>query len=283
MTQLFANNAGGTLSAGINSTATSIVLSSGQGALFPSPTSGDFFKLTLTQAAIETSWEIVCIVARTTDTLTVGVPGSASANVAGRGYDSTSAATWATSDKADHRITAADLTAAVPTGTMLDYAGAGTIPTGYLACDGSNYVSATYPALSAVLGTTWGAPGGGNFTVPDSRRRVSVGSGGTAVSGPANTVGSVGGEETHVQSTAEIAAHTHGVTDPTHSHTATSSDYGSKSPAPANNFRHSPAADASYTDTVNAASTGISVNSQGSSTAFNVMQPSYVVQKIIKT
>jgi hypothetical protein len=150
MTQLFANNAGGTLSAGINSTATSIVLSSGQGALFPSPTSGDFFKLTLTQAATETSWEIVCIVARTADTLTVGVPGSASANVAGRGYDSTSAATWATSDKADHRVTAADLKA----GTNALYSATTTV----------NVSSAAAPtagqALVATSGTaaTWQTP-----------------------------------------------------------------------------------------------------------------------------
>lgn len=111
MTQLFANNTKGTLNAGINATATSIVLSSGLGAAYPSPTGGDFFKITLTQAAAaETSWEIVCIVGRTTDTLTVGIPGSASANVAGRGYDSTSAASWVTGDKAEARLTAADVT-----------------------------------------------------------------------------------------------------------------------------------------------------------------------------
>lgn len=110
MAQLFANNAQGTLNAGINATATSIVLSSGQGAAYPSPTGGDFFKLTLTQAAAETSWEIACIVGRTTDTLTVGIPGSAAADVAGRGYDSTSAATWSGADKAESRLTAADVT-----------------------------------------------------------------------------------------------------------------------------------------------------------------------------
>lgn len=108
MTQLFSDNASGKLNAGITASDTSIVLQAGQGAKFPSPTGGDHFKLTLTQPSTETSWEIVTIVGRTTDTLTVGVPGSASANVAGRGVDGTTAASWASGDKAEHRLTAAD-------------------------------------------------------------------------------------------------------------------------------------------------------------------------------
>jgi hypothetical protein len=107
--QLFANNASSTLNAGINTTDTSIVLASGGGTRFPSPTGGDFFKLTLTQPNSETSWEIVCIVGRSGDTLTVGIPGSAAANVAGRGYDGTSAAAWSAADKAEHRFTAKDI------------------------------------------------------------------------------------------------------------------------------------------------------------------------------
>ena len=182
--------------------------------------------------------------------------------------------------------------ATVPTGAMFDYAGAGTIPAGYLACDGSNYATATYPALSAVLGTTWGAPGGGNFTVPDSRRRVSVGSGGTAVSGPANTVGSVGGEETHVQSTAEIAAHTHANTPVLASGTISATTTGTVNGAttPAGKPDKSGSVDvqgigAAAGSVSGSVGTSITANnaSIGSSTAFNVMQPSYVVQKIIKT
>ena len=181
--------------------------------------------------------------------------------------------------------------ATVPTGAMFDYAGAGTIPAGYLACDGSNYATATYSALSTVLGTTWGAPGGGSFTVPDSRRRVSVGSGGTAVSGPANTVGSVGGEETHVQSTAEIAAHTHANTPVLASGTISATTTGTVNGTTFNaangagkgtNVQQVGAAAGTVSGSVG---TSITANNSsiGSSTAFNVMQPSYVVQKIIKT
>jgi hypothetical protein len=109
MTQLFQDNAAGKLNAAILATDTSIPLKTGDGAKFPSPTGGDYFMLTLTQGGQESSWEKVCIVGRSTDTLTVGIPGSASANVAGRGYDGSTAAAWAADDKAEHRLTAGDV------------------------------------------------------------------------------------------------------------------------------------------------------------------------------
>ena len=46
----------------------------------------------------------------------------------------------------------------------------GTTPSGYLACNGASYSSATYPALSAVLNFTYGgSTGSGLFNVPDFR------------------------------------------------------------------------------------------------------------------
>lgn len=160
MTQLFVNNAGGTLNAGINSTATSIVLSAGQGALFPSPTGGDFFKLTLTQASTETSWEIVCIVARSTDTLTVGIPGSAAANVAGRGYDSTSAAAWVALDKADHRMTAKDMR---PRASQCIHENSTTINESYTLADRSNGLSVGPVSIAGGVAVT--VPGGYRWVV----------------------------------------------------------------------------------------------------------------------
>lgn len=93
--QLYANNAASTLAASITNVATSLTLTTGQGALFPSPTAGDFFLLTLTQATTETSWEIVKCTARTTDTLTIV-----------RAQEGTTAAAWATAVKAELRVTA---------------------------------------------------------------------------------------------------------------------------------------------------------------------------------
>ena len=67
--QLFANNATGYLNASINSSATSIVLQSGQGASFPSPSGGNWFLVTLFDGT--STIEVVKCTARSTDTLTV--------------------------------------------------------------------------------------------------------------------------------------------------------------------------------------------------------------------
>ncbi len=88
------NNAFGTLNAGINSSATTIVLAAGQGARFPSLSAGDYFYATL----IDTSnnLEIVKVTARSTDTMTVV-----------RGQDSTTARAFSTNDRFELRPTAA--------------------------------------------------------------------------------------------------------------------------------------------------------------------------------
>lgn len=95
MAQLFANNASSTLAYGINGTDNTLVLASGGGVKFPSPSGGDYFLATLTQGVgLETSWEIVKCTARTTDTLTVT-----------RAQEGTAAAAWAAGTKVEMRIT----------------------------------------------------------------------------------------------------------------------------------------------------------------------------------
>ena len=88
------NNAFGTLAAGINSSATSITLTSGQGARFPSLSAGDYFYATL----IDTSnnLEIVKCTARSTDVLTIV-----------RAQESTTARSYSTGDRVEIRLTAA--------------------------------------------------------------------------------------------------------------------------------------------------------------------------------
>ena len=101
---------------------------------------------------------------------------------------------------------------ATPTGMIFDYAGT-SAPTGYLLCDGSAISRTTYAALFAVVGTTWGAGDGSTtFNVPDLRRRTTIGSGGTVISGPANTVGATGGAETITIAATNLPAHTHAFT-----------------------------------------------------------------------
>ncbi len=88
------NNAFGTLSGGINSTATTVTVDSGQGARFPTLGGSDFFFATL----IDTSnnLEIIKVTARSSDSMTVV-----------RGQDNTSARSFSIGDRIELRPTAA--------------------------------------------------------------------------------------------------------------------------------------------------------------------------------
>jgi len=118
--------------------------------------------------------------------------------------------------------------AQMPTGVVLPYGGA-TAPTGYLLCDGSSVSSSTYLALHAAISNTFGGTaytgaGGLFFNVPNTAGRMVMGAGtgtglnasGTgAPSGTAQTARTRGqwlGEETHLLTSGELAAHTHGNT-----------------------------------------------------------------------
>ena len=70
--------------------------------------------------------------------------------------------------------------AALPVATIIPWAGAVSVPAGYLLCDGTSYVQATYPNLYAAILLTYSvAPHqtvvAGSFRVPDLRGRVAVG------------------------------------------------------------------------------------------------------------
>lgn len=95
MPQLFEDNAATTLSAGINSSVTSVAVT--DGSVFPSPTNGDYFMLTLSNTA-ETAWERVRVTARSTNTLTVV-----------RGQEGSNPAAWSSGDRAELRLTAAGI------------------------------------------------------------------------------------------------------------------------------------------------------------------------------
>lgn len=82
------------------------------------------------------------------------------------------------------------------------------VPAGYLLCDGQAVSRTTYAALFAVIGVIYGAGDGSTtFNLPDLRNEFVRGRGG------ARAVGS--------KQIASIVSHTHGVTDPTHTHAAT--------------------------------------------------------------
>ena len=147
----------------------------------------------------------------------------------------------------------------LPPGAFMDFGGTAA-PAGYLVRNGASYLRADYPALFAAIGTTWGSVDGTHFNVPNSQRSVSVGSGGSGTAELGNSVGSVGGEETHLMTVNELVGHTHNV-------------IGGNN---AGNFNATPRVSASATDLGNATS------STGNSAPFNVIQPSIIMLPCIK-
>lgn len=79
-----------------------------------------------------------------------------------------------------------------------------TIPAGWLLCDGTGYATATYPALFAAIGTTYGSSGG--FQVPDMRTFVPYYTG---------TLNATGGTSTETLTAAQsgLRSHSHSYQD----------------------------------------------------------------------
>lgn len=80
---------------------------------------------------------------------------------------------------------AINLSGAVPPGVMAPFAGR-TVPSGWLLCNGASVASATYPALYAAIGTTWGG-NSTNFYLPNFNGRHILGT--TSPSSVGGTVG----------------------------------------------------------------------------------------------
>lgn len=169
------------------------------------------------------------------------------------------------------KLTLSDLKAIFsPVGTVIDYAGL-TEPTGWLFCYGQAISRTTYADLFAVLSTTYGVGDGSTtFNLPDLRGRVVAGQddmGGTSAnrltgaSGGVNgdTLGGSGGSETHTLTSTEMPNHLH-----TFGPTGSSGSFG-------------------MVDSVSASSSGLrNTGSAGSGGAHNNVQPTFILNKVIK-
>jgi microcystin-dependent protein len=165
----------------------------------------------------------------------------------------------------------------VPSGSMMAFAGA-SLPQYWLLCDGSNVGRSVYPNLYAAIGTLYGTGDGlTTFGLPDFRGRVFIGAGG----GPGLTnrvLGTAYGEENHVLSVAELAAHGHGVSQNSHTHGAAGANlinYGTTTPG----YQFYEAVEGStgpgYAD--------ISISNAGSGAGHNTIPPCRAARVIIKT
>jgi microcystin-dependent protein len=188
----------------------------------------------------------------------------------------------------------------VPTGTVLDFAGS-TAPNGYLLCYGQAVSRTTYAALFDVIGTAFGTGDGATtFNLPDYRGRVSAGldnMGGTAanrltgLSGGVDgaTLGNVGGAQSHTLVTAQMPPHNHTFTGnplPDHTHGVTIHAGGLLiNNQPGTSFGGGGVGGVTNIG-IQSASAGTptgAISNTGSGQAHNNVQPTIMMNKIIKT
>jgi len=140
---------------------------------------------------------------------------------------------------------------------------------GWLAENGAAVSRTTYAGLFAKIGTTFGVGDGSTtFNVPSHSGRGSIGSG-TGSGLTARTLGSSGGEETHVLSISEMPSHDHAY------------QVGDGTPSvlnPSGNYSYTSGQNIGY---LTASYNG--VNAQGGGAAHNNMQPFLVKAFFIKT
>jgi microcystin-dependent protein len=166
----------------------------------------------------------------------------------------------------------------------------------------------TYATLFTLWGTQYGTgDGSSTFNVIDVRETVLVGKGGMGGTGsrslishltgynalPANSTPI--GEGRHTMTNPELVAHNHGVTDPGHIHGVTDPGHshggvfsttgigyqaGGAGATTINSAASTAAANTGIS--INSVSTGISIQNTGSSTPFNVVQPSFPCNYVIR-
>lgn len=153
----YTNNAATTLNANITNSQTSITVTTGGGALFPSISGSQFFFMTLENAA-GTVREIVKVTARSGDTFTIV-----------RAQDNTTAQSFSSGDKVEQRVIAKEMNAissGIATGGGDDqvfFENQKTVTTNYTISTGRNAMTAGPVTINS--GITVTIPSGSRWVV----------------------------------------------------------------------------------------------------------------------
>ena len=173
----------------------------------------------------------------------------------------------------------------VPIGAVIDFWGS-TPPDGFFFAAGQEMSRADYAELFAVIKTNAGAGNGSTtFNLPDYRGRIAAGR--ESMASPtttrlnslsSSTLGAVGGAQSHTLTEAQMPSHKHGITDPGHTHTASTAGGATGVRSGFEEF----AATVSGPSATSSSTTGIMVANAGGGEAHNNVQPTIICNKIIR-
>lgn len=150
---------------------------------------------------------------------------------------------------------------------------------GWLKCDGTAISREAYADLFAIIGTSFGTGNGTTtFNLPDTKGRVLGGVGGGSGL-TTRTLGTILGAETHTLTSDEIPSHTHGITDPGHTHTWNRGTEGDDNGS-GGSYSEFTQVPGSTDGVIATSSTGISVNTTGGGGVHNNMQPTTFIGNV---
>lgn len=169
-------------------------------------------------------------------------------------------------------------------------------PSKWILARGQTLLRADYPDLwtfasaEIALGNTLFTNGNGTttFTVADMTGRFGAGREAVATrltatyfGGNSTILGATGGLESNTLTTAQLAAHSHGITDPGHAHVEQGSPAGGGSTSVSKPNNGTSGVDAPASTQTSSAVTGITINNAGGGTPHNNVQPTIIVNYII--